>query len=71
MDVSYQKNPNSFSFEKLKMIATDARKKADVIKLYFIDLKKEMIEFIKAKARIQLFCLKIKKGIFQSKTIAG
>jgi len=39
------------------MIATDARKKADVIKLYFIDLKKEMIEFIKAKARIQLFCL--------------
>ena len=58
-------------FEKLKMIATDARKSADVIKLYFIDLKKEIIEFINANARIQLRCLKIKNGIFQNKIIGG
>ena len=62
---------SNFLFEKPKMIASDTRKSADVMKLYFIDLKKEIIASINAKAKTQLFCLKIKDGIFQKKIISG
>ena len=49
----------------------EAMKIAKMMNLYFIDLKKDIMEFITAKARTQLFCLKMKKGSFQKNTIKG
>ena len=42
-----------------------------IIKLYFKELKKEMIVLIKAIANVQLFLLKTKYGIFQKNKISG
>jgi hypothetical protein len=66
--IEIQKN---ISFEKPKIMASETRKKDVVMKLNLIDLKEEITASKSANARIQLFCLNTKTGIFQRRTIAG
>jgi hypothetical protein len=53
-------NQSRYLFEQEKIIQRDNRNIDEVMKMYLTDLKNEIMELIKAKARIKLFCLKTK-----------